>query len=77
MAISNAPSISGKLSAHGLELLNRSSTINNITNNSNRPIEVTFGDTIINGASGNSVERHVQVSRETVNEIARLLGLKM
>ena len=77
VAISNASSISGKLSIRERELLSKSDTINNITNNSNRPIEVTFGDTIIHGASGNSVEKHIQVSRETVNEIARLLGLKM
>lgn len=51
------------------------STVSNITNN-NRPVEINFGDTIINGASPDAVERHVKVDRDMVNEIARVLKIK-
>ncbi|MBQ9116254.1 MAG: hypothetical protein IJY04_04475, partial [Clostridia bacterium] len=76
-AIANAPSIGGRLTMRERELLARSETINNVTNNSSRPVEIVFGDTVINGAAGNSVDKHIQVSRAMVNEIARVLGMKM
>lgn len=55
--------------------LNRS-TINNITNNS-RPVEVHFGDTIIQGEpSSKTVREHIKVTEDMVNQFARLVGAK-
>lgn len=52
------------------------STVNHITNNS-RPIEISVGDTIIQGsASQETVEAHRRVTERMVNEFARLTGAK-
>lgn len=48
----------------------RPNTVTNITNDT-RPVEITFGDTIINGAAPDAVERHRAINREMMNEIAR------
>lgn len=48
----------------------RPNTVINITNDT-RPVEINFGDTIINGAAPDAVERHREISREMMNEIAR------
>ena len=53
------------------------STINNITNNNSRPIEINVGDTIIQGnASAETVAAHGKVTEKMVNEFARLVGVK-
>lgn len=49
-------------------------TINNITNNS-RPIELRIGDTIIQGADRSTVEKHVKITRDMVNQIGRIIGI--
>ena len=63
--------------ADGLKL-DGGSTVNNITTNNNdsRPVEITFGDTIINGAAGDTARQHVEVNRDMVNQIARILGIR-
>ena len=48
----------------------RPNTVTNITNDT-RPVEINFGDTIINGAAPDAVERHREISREMMNEIAQ------
>lgn len=48
------------------------STVNNISN-SNRPVEINFGDTIINGASPDSVKQHEVLTRQMKNEIGKWL----
>lgn len=48
------------------------STVNNISNN-NRPVEIRFGDTIINGASPDGVEQYKGLTRQMKNEIGRWL----
>ncbi len=40
---------------------------------SNAPVTIQFGDTTINGASAETVQQHVQVTREMVNEILRVM----
>lgn len=55
------------------------STINNVTDNS-KPIEVHFGDTIINGGSESAhviADEVRKISRENVNQIAQILKIKM
>lgn len=43
-----------------------------------RPIEISIGDTIIQGnASPDTVQQHIKVTRDMVNQIARLVGVKM
>ena len=51
-----------------------SKTVNNVTNNS-RPIEVQIGDTIIHGADRSTVEQHIKVTRDMVNQIGRIIGI--
>lgn len=48
----------------------RAGNVTNITNDT-RPVEISFGDTIINGAAQNAIEKHREISREMINEIAR------
>lgn len=48
-----------------------SSSTNNVTTNNNQPIAINFGDTIINGANQDAVEKHKAVDREMMNEIAK------
>lgn len=55
-----------------------SGTIKNITNNS-KPVEVHFGDTIINGGSEPAyviADEVRKISHENVNQIAQLVGVK-
>lgn len=51
-----------------------SKTVNNVTNNS-RPIELQIGDTIIHGADRSTVEQHIKVTRDMVNQIGRIIGI--
>lgn len=53
-------------------------TINNVTtSNSSQPVVINQGDVIIQGnASNDTVARHIEVNREMVNEIARVLRIK-
>lgn len=54
-----------------------SSTVNNVTNNS-RPVEIHIGDTVIHGrADAGTVAAHQKISREQVNEIARMIGVRL
>lgn len=58
----------------------RSSTIHNITNNSSQPVEINFGDTIINGGSDPAVviaDRVKEITYENVNQIAKKLKLAL
>lgn len=48
----------------------RPNTVTNITNDT-RPVEINIGDTIINGTAPDTVEKHMEISREMMNEIAR------
>lgn len=50
----------------------RPGAVTNI-NTDERPVEIHFGDTIINGAAADAVERHRAVSREMMNEVARYI----
>ena len=55
------------------------STVNNVTDNS-KPIEVHFGDTIINGGSEPAhviADEVRKISRANVNQIAQILKIKM
>lgn len=53
------------------------STVSNVTNN-NRPITITFGDTRIEGqATDKTVQEHVKVTYEMMNEVARMLKVKL
>lgn len=48
------------------------STVNNVTNNSNsQPVEIHFGDTIINGAKPDAIEQHKKVDRAMMNEVSK------
>ena len=51
------------------------SSIQNITHN--RPVEVNLnGDTIIQGADKTTVEKHKKITRDQVNEIAKMLRIR-
>lgn len=63
-----------KASGPASKSMNHIKTVNNITNNS-RPIEVQIGDTIIHGADQSTVEKHIKVTRDMVNQIGRLIGI--
>lgn len=52
-------------------------TVNNVTT-SNQPVQINIGDTIIQGdASPETVQQHVKVTRDMMNQIARRMGLKL
>jgi hypothetical protein len=51
-------------------------TVSNVTNNDSRPVEVSFGDTIINGADKDTVQQHMKVNEDMVNQIAKILGIR-
>lgn len=54
--------------------------VNNVTNNTNQPIEITIGDTIINGGSepASVIADEVRnISRNNLNQIARMLKIKL
>ena len=52
------------------------SGLSNISNTTyNRPIDISIGDTIIQGGNEASVAEHSRISRNMVNEIARVLGV--
>lgn len=52
-------------------------TVNNVTT-SNQPVQISIGDTIIQGdASPETVQQHVKVTRDIMNQIARRMGLKL
>ena len=44
--------------------------------NSPTAITVTIGDTIISGANGDTVNQHMRVSEDMVNQIARVIGIR-
>ena len=43
----------------------------------NRSVSIVFGDTIINEAAHDGISRHIQVTRDMMDQIARYLGLKL
>lgn len=47
-------------------------SVSNVTNNA-RTVEVNFGDTIINGAKQDTLDRHVKVTRDMMNQIGNIL----
>ena len=51
------------------------SVISPVTDN-RRAIEITFGDTVIHGADQETVQKHVEVNRDMVNQIAKILGIR-
>lgn len=54
--------------------------VNNVTNNTNQPIEISIGDTIINGGSepASVIADEVRnISRDNLNQIARMLKIKL
>ena len=74
-AMSDLPDYAGKSTLSDvMKQVGGSKTVNNITNNS-RPIEVQIGDTIIHGADQSTVEKHIKVTRDMVNQIGRLIGI--
>lgn len=53
------------------------STVNNVTT-SNQPVNISFGDTIIQGsASAETVNRHTRVTYDMVDQISRILKIKL
>ena len=65
--------------AGGLSQIERS-TINNITNNDSRPVEIHLGDTIINGGSDPAhiiADRVREITRENLNQIAHMLRVRL
>ena len=52
-------------------------SVTNVTNNSNsHPVTVTIGDTIIQGAGKDTIRRHEEISRDMVDQIAGILGVR-
>lgn len=66
------------LSLPGQELLRGfGQSVSNVVNNDSHPIEIKFGDTVINGTIGkDALDQHRRVDRQMVNEIARLLRIQ-
>lgn len=56
--------------------LNSGSTVNNVTTTNNRPVEIIFGDTVIQGADQSTVEQHIKVTEDMVNQIGRIIGIR-
>lgn len=54
----------------------RTDATTSVSNVSNNSVTITFGDTIIHGENGSAVQKHVEVDREMVNQIAKILKLK-
>lgn len=78
-AMSDLPEYAGKTALPDILKVDGSGTVNNVTtNNNSQPVEITIGDTIIQGnANAETVNGHAKVSRNTVNEIARILKIKL
>lgn len=54
--------------------------VNNVTNNSNQPIEIHFGDTIINAPSDSAkviADEVKNISRDNMNQIAHMLRIRL
>lgn len=69
--------VGGSILADTLKQSSGTGNISNITNNS-QPVEINIGDTIIQGnASAETVAKHVKVTRDMVNQIAKIVGLKL
>lgn len=56
--------------------LNSGSTVNNVTTTNNRPVEIIFGDTVIQGVDKSTVEQHIKVTEDIVNQIGRIIGIR-
>lgn len=56
--------------------LNSGSTVNNVTTTNNRPVEIIFGDTVIQGVDKSTVEQHIKVTEDMVNQIGRIIGIR-
>ena len=56
--------------------LNSGSTVNNVTTTNNRPVEIIFGDTVIQGVGKSTVEQHIKVTEDMVNQIGRIIGIR-
>ena len=69
------PEYSGKVALSELLDTGSAKTIQNVTNNSSQPV-ISFGDTVIYGASNDTVRKHEQVSRRQVNEILKYIHVK-
>lgn len=74
-AMDDLPNYAGNATlADVMKQVGSSKTVNNVTNNS-RPIELQIGDTIIHGADQSTVEKHIKVTRDMVNQIGRIIGI--
>ena len=74
-AMDDLPNYAGNATlADVMKQVGGSKTVNNVTNNS-RPIELQIGDTIIHGADQSTVEKHIKVTRDMVNQIGRIIGI--
>ena len=74
-AMGNLPAYAGNsVLSDVMKQVGGSKTVNNVTNNS-RPIELKIGDTIIHGADQSTVEKHIRVTRDMVNQIGRIIGI--
>lgn len=60
----------------GINGAGEAKTISNIVNNNTRPVNITIGDTNITGAS-DTVTAHMNVNRNLLNEIARMLKIRV
>lgn len=68
----------GRLLAPDLAALGIGKTVNNVTSNeSSRPVSIVFGDTHISGADKSTVQQHIRVTEDMVNQIGRMLGIGM
>ena len=74
-AMSDLPEYAGNSTLSDvMKQVGGSKTVNNVTTN-NRPIEVQIGDTIIQGADRSTVDQHIKVTRDMVNQIGRIIGI--
>lgn len=73
-AMSDLPNYAGNSAlSYMMKQIGTSKTVNNVTNN--RPIEVNIGDMIIQGADQSTIEKHVKITRDMVNQIGRIIGI--
>ena len=56
--------------------MNGGDSIHNVTTNNSTPIAITIGDTIISGADQSTIQQHMKVSEDMVNQIARVIGIR-
>lgn len=77
-AFTDMPDYVSKSALASILKLDGAGTVNNVTNNnSNQPIKIEIGETKIYGADDSTVQQHITVTRDMVNQIARMLRIGM